>query len=71
MLTSARAVARTGAPFHTLELGDASGTTLTARRFAVGDAPAPAAGTVVRVTGVVEAYRGTRCLKLTGCAARP
>jgi 3'-5' exoribonuclease len=71
VLTAEPAIARTGAPFHRLTLADPRGVQLTARRFDVGAQSPPAAGAVVRLTGLVETYHGTLGLKLSACAVEP
>jgi 3'-5' exoribonuclease len=62
---------RAGALFHRMTLGDRNGGRLTARRFDVGIESAPAAGSVVRVSGVVERFNEHATLKLAACRADP
>lgn len=71
VIAAERALARTGVPFHRLTLGDASGTTITARRFNTGDEAVPPVGAVVSVTGLVERYREQACLTLRRCVVDP
>ena len=69
VLSAETARAQTGSLFHRLTLGDPAGGQLTARRFDVGEELAPAVGSVVRITGVLEDYRGRTSLKMTSCVA--
>jgi 3'-5' exoribonuclease len=62
---------RTGSSFHRMTLGDQQGGELTAIRFEVGEEPAPVAGSIVRITGVIERYLGRASGKLTTCVADP
>jgi 3'-5' exoribonuclease len=65
------AKARTGGLYHRLVLGDALGARQSALRFDTGQEPAPRAGAVVRIAGVLERFRDSVSLKLTACVEDP
>ncbi|MGI8643201.1 MAG: 3'-5' exoribonuclease YhaM family protein [Thermomicrobiales bacterium] len=70
VLAGELAPTRNGGHFHRLRLADRAGVEITARRFGCGSVP-PAAGTVVSVTGLAEAFQGTLSLKLSTCVEDP